>query len=603
MNARHMQMYVVLIATPVMMAMSLALLLFLLPEWRGANLPVHATTESFGGLAAVLLSLFVFQRDDDEFSGDLTLVAIGVLCMGVLSIIHGLTAPGQSFVFLNSFAILAGGFWFALVWLPRGLVHAAARNTTLAWSAAIVVSLLGLGAMAWPHITPPMLAQGKFSSYAIGMNVGAGLLYLTSLPRFVTAYGRTGQPEFFLFFIFALLSGLVGLTFGLSKLWDATWWLWHIMRLVAYLAGLWFLGSQYLRVFEQQKHHREELRQHRDNLEELVDARTAELEQQTQALATSKQTLQTAMQAYAHFTEQVAQGDLTARLTENGNSDLNILNQNLNRMVERLSAMTSQVHAAASNIAAAAAQILAATTEQASTAAQQSAAISQTSTTVEQVKAIAQQTAHQAGQVAQDSQATLQSAQRGTRAVEDTISGMGQIRQRVEGIAQNILQLSEQTQAIGAITTTVSELADQSNMLALNAAIEAARAGEQGKSFAVVAQQVRDLAERSKAATAAVMVTEEGSKGVEQGVRLSTEAGQVIHRISTEVESGAQASAQIASAAHQQTAGMEQITQAIRSIQQATTQSLASTRQAEKAARDLHELAKSLQETVAAYRL
>ena len=113
----------------------------------------------------------------------------------------------------------------------------------------------------------------------------------------------------------------------------------------------------------------------------------------------------------------------------------------------------------------------------------------------------------------------------------------------------------------------------------------------------------RILLEIQKATQAAVLVTEEGTKGVEAGGRLAVQAGSVIHKIAGEVEGGAQASVQIAAAATQQTAGMEQIGQAMGSIQQATTQALASTRQAERAAQDLHALAQSLQQAIAVYRL
>jgi methyl-accepting chemotaxis protein len=317
-------------------------------------------------------------------------------------------------------------------------------------------------------------------------------------------------------------------------------------------------------------------------------------------------------------TAAIGAGDLTRRVELRSGDELGTLAASFNQMTISLHQMTTQVQQASNSIIAAAAEILAATSQQAASAAEQSSAITQTTTTIEEVKVIVDQTAQQAHQVAQDSQKALTVARQGSSAVEDTVNGMGQIRTRVESIAQTILMLSEQAQAISSIITTVSELADQSNLLALNAAIEAARAGEQGKSFAVVAQHVRDLAERSKGATVevrdilseiqkatntAVLVTEEGTKGVEAGGKLASQAGQVIHLIAQEVESGAQANMQMAAAAQQQTAGMEQIGLAMGAIAQAMTQAMASTRQAERAAQDLHMLAQSLQQTVTTYRL
>jgi methyl-accepting chemotaxis protein len=204
------------------------------------------------------------------------------------------------------------------------------------------------------------------------------------------------------------------------------------------------------------------------------------------------------------------------------------------------------------------------------------------------------------------------------QSVQETIASMNEIKMRVEGIAENILALSEQTQQIGDIISTVSEIATQSNILALNASVEAARAGEYGKGFAVVAVEVRTLAEQSRQATAqvkailsdiqkatnaTVMATEEGTKGVDEGVQLATQTGGVIEQLAGVIEGAAQASMQVVAGGRQQASGVEQVALAMQNINQATVQGLDNTRQTEKAAQDLNDLARSLKEIVEQYRL
>jgi methyl-accepting chemotaxis protein len=333
--------------------------------------------------------------------------------------------------------------------------------------------------------------------------------------------------------------------------------------------------------------------------------------------------LQTTVEKYVAYMAEVAQGNLSTCLTLNGHEQekddpLLILGNQLNNTVTSLQHMITQIREAASDLSSAAAEILAATRQQASGASEQSSAISQTSTTIDEVKTIVEQAFTKAQTVAEQAQRTNDTSQAGQQSITETKEGMNQIKEKVEDIAQNILALSEQTQQIGEITATVNEIAVQSNLLALNASVEAARAGEYGKGFAVVAAEVRNLAEQSKQATAevrgilneiqratnaAVMATEEGTKGVDLGGQLAQQAGEAIHQLSASIAKNASAAQQIVVSAQQQMTGIEQIALAMQNIDQATIQNLASTRQAEKAAQNLTKLAQQMESLVARYTL
>jgi methyl-accepting chemotaxis protein len=353
-----------------------------------------------------------------------------------------------------------------------------------------------------------------------------------------------------------------------------------------------------------------------NEMAQQLESSYAQLEQRAERL-------QATVQEYDDYMAQVAQGNLSVRMELEGDGiamddPLIMLGHRLNETVTSLQRMVIQICDASSNLNSSAAEILAASTQQASGANEQSAAIAQTTTTVDELKTVAEQSVARAQEVAGASQRTVEVSRAGRLAVEETIGSMAQIKARVEGIAENILALSEQTQQIDEIITTVNDIAAQSNILALNASVEAARAGEYGKGFAVVAVEVRNLAEQSRQATAqvkailsdilratnaTVMATEEGTKRVDEGVELAARAQDAIGELGAVIEESAQAATQMVAGGRQQAAGVEQVAVAMQSINQAAVQSLASTRQAEKAARDLSDLAGRLIETVELYRV
>lgn len=320
----------------------------------------------------------------------------------------------------------------------------------------------------------------------------------------------------------------------------------------------------------------------------------------------------------AQTAELIAAGDLTRTVPIRSRDEVGALGEAFNRMVQALRELTGEVRDGVQSLSAATSEIVASVTEQGASTSQQAAAVSETTATIDQVRVTAQQSSQKAQTVATMARHAADVAAQGLDTVERSVAGMQDLRGRVETIAEQILALSEQTQQVGEIIASVEDLADKSDLLAVNAAIEASRAGEQGRGFAAVANEVRSLAERSKAATvqvrtmltdiqratnAAVLATEQGTRGADEGARLVEQAGVTIRQLDETIRHSAEAAQQIAASVGQQGAGMDQIAVAMASINQSTLETDAGTRQLQKAAESLNVLALRLSGLLGHYKL
>jgi methyl-accepting chemotaxis protein len=225
------------------------------------------------------------------------------------------------------------------------------------------------------------------------------------------------------------------------------------------------------------------------------------------------------------------------------------------------------------------------------------------------------QVAADAREVAEAGAATRQSAQHGAAAVRETVAGMQEIRGVVADAATKVEQLGKLGEKIGAVVETIDDIAEQTNLLALNAAIEAARAGEHGKGFAVVADEVRKLAERSQRETKAiselirevqrgtqdaVTAMESGSTKVEQGTTKADQAGAALTDILDAIEAMVERVTAIAGAAHEMTASSRGVVDAMASISAIVEESSAATEEMAAQATQVSESIQSIATSAAA---
>ncbi|HEU5069058.1 MAG TPA: methyl-accepting chemotaxis protein [Verrucomicrobiae bacterium] len=326
----------------------------------------------------------------------------------------------------------------------------------------------------------------------------------------------------------------------------------------------------------------------------------------------------TPMQVLVGALEQMQRGDFTRRIDLQRQDEFGVVGNGLNKLADELSVLVGQVQRSGIQVNSTATEIAATAKEQQSTANEIAATTAEIGATSKEISATSKELVKTMNEVSNVSEETAELASTGQNAIGKMESTMRQIMDASGSITSKLAVLSEKTANINTVVTTITKVADQTNLLSLNAAIEAEKAGEYGLGFAVVAMEIRRLADQTAVATydiekmvkemqsavaAGVMgmdkFSEEVRRGVEEVRQVGTHLAQIIHQVQTltprfhTVNEGM----------HAQATGAQQISETLAQLNEAAQLTAESLRQSNLAIEQLNEAARGLQNAVARFKL